>query len=218
MQHINIKEPKSKLSWKILEDFCLAAVEIIKTQCGWEYGSANKSEKTRATVLSELCIDELEGLPTNNLTVERDFSKFDCLWKIGKSRNSKFKRKVIRNSLDLISGDNFGVEKIAEKVMLMLTDRETNWDDQQKIKLQLQLTEEVENGRKTQDYIKTMLVDCKTWDGPCASVDELELIPRQNPDRSCKIIKTEMAFYSHTHKVSNQIKLNGITSKKNLKI
>ena len=50
------------------------------------------------------------------------------------------------------------------------------------------------------DYIKTMLVDCKSWGGPCASVDELQLILRQNPDHSEKIIKTEMAFYSHIHK------------------
>ena len=34
MQHINIEEPESKLIRKILEDFCLAAAEVIKTQCG----------------------------------------------------------------------------------------------------------------------------------------------------------------------------------------
>ena len=34
--------------------------------------------------------------------------------------------------------------------------------------------------------------------GLCVSVDELQLILRQNPDGSEKTIKTEMAFYSHT--------------------
>ena len=34
MQQINIQEPDSKLSQKILKDFCLAAAEAIKTQCG----------------------------------------------------------------------------------------------------------------------------------------------------------------------------------------
>ena len=77
----------------------------------------------------------------------------------------------------------------------MLKERETNWDDQQKMKLKLRLTNKTENGRKRKDYIKTMLVDCKSWGGPCASVDELQLILRENPDRSEKIIKTEMAFY-----------------------
>ena len=137
MQHVIIREPDSKPSWKMLEDFCLAAAEAIKTQSGWEYGFANENEKTRATVLSELHIDELESLPTNNLIAKRDFSRSCQLLKVGKSRNCKFKAKAIRNSLNLISSDNFEVEKIVKKVMLMLTDRDTNWDDQQKMKLKL---------------------------------------------------------------------------------
>ena len=67
----------------------------------------------------------------------------------------------------------------------MLKDRETNWDDQEKMKLKLRLTKKKkknENGRKIKDYNKTMLVDCKSWGGPGASVDELQLILRQNPD------------------------------------
>ena len=54
MQQINIQEPGSKLSWKILEDFCLAAVEAIKSHYGQEYGFGNENEKKRATVLPEL--------------------------------------------------------------------------------------------------------------------------------------------------------------------
>ena len=44
----------------------------------------------------------------------------------------------------------------------MLADSETNWDDQQKMKVNLQLTENIKNSRKTRDYIKTMLTDCKS--------------------------------------------------------
>ena len=54
MQQINIQEPDSKLSRKILEDFCLAAVEVIKSHYGREYGFGNENEKKRATVLPEL--------------------------------------------------------------------------------------------------------------------------------------------------------------------
>lgn len=61
---INIQEPDSKLCQKTLANFCLAA--------------ATENKKTRATVILELCIDELEGLPTNYYRVERDFSKFEC--------------------------------------------------------------------------------------------------------------------------------------------
>ena len=44
----------------------------------------------------------------------------------------------------------------------MLADSETNWDDQQKMKVNLQLTENIKNSRKRKDYIKTMLTDCKS--------------------------------------------------------
>ena len=49
MEHINTQKPGSKLSQKIFEDFFLAAVEVIKTQCGREYRFVNENEKTRAT-------------------------------------------------------------------------------------------------------------------------------------------------------------------------
>ena len=99
----------------------------------------------------------------------------------------------------------------------MLTDRGTTWVDQQKMKLKLHLTKKKnENDRKTKDYIKTMLAECKSWRGPCASVDELQLILRQNPDWSEKNIKTKREFYSYTRKAGKierpkLIWLNGIT-------
>ena len=99
----------------------------------------------------------------------------------------------------------------------MLTDRGTTWVDQQKMKLKLHLTKKKnENDRKTKDYIKTMLAECKSWRGPCASVDELQLILRQNPDWSEKNIKTKREFYSYTRKAGKierpkLVWLNGIT-------
>ena len=64
--------------------------------------------------------------------------------------------------MNLINSDNFEAEKKCENIALMLADREINWDDQQKMKVNLQSTENIENGRKTKDYIKTMLADCKS--------------------------------------------------------
>ena len=44
--------------------------------------------------------------------------------------------------------------------MLTLTDRETNRDDQQKMKLKLHFKKKkIQNGRRTNNYIKTMFVD-----------------------------------------------------------
>ena len=71
----NIQEPdktKPKNTWR----FLFNSWRSIKTQCDREQGIANENEKTRATV-SELCVDELEGLLTNNLRAKRDFSNID---------------------------------------------------------------------------------------------------------------------------------------------
>ena len=125
---------------------------------------------------------------------ERDYSKFHLLSRIERSSNPKFKAKAIINSINLIKSDNFEVEKILQKITPLLTDRETNRDDQQKMKLKLRVIKKIENDRKTKDYIKTMLVDCKSSGDPCASVNELQLILRQNLHQGEKVIDTEMTF------------------------
>ena len=53
-----------------------SAAAAIKFQCGREYGFTD-GEKSRATNLSLLSVQELEGLPTNNLITEKDLSRFD---------------------------------------------------------------------------------------------------------------------------------------------
>ena len=136
----------------------------------------------------------MKGLSTNNLIAEKDYSKSHRLSKVAKSRNPKVKAKAIRNSMNLINSDNFEAEKKLQKITPLLTDRETNWDDQHKMKLKLSVIKKIENGRKKKDYIKTMLVDCKSWGGFCASVNGLQLILRQNLDPGEKVINTEMAF------------------------
>ena len=42
--------------------------------------------------------------------------------------------------MNLIDSDNFKVEKIVKKITPMLKGRETNWDDQQKMRLKRRLT------------------------------------------------------------------------------
>ena len=65
----------NNLSIKILEMMCTSAASVIKLQCGREYGFGD--DKLRATNLSLLNEDELEGLSTNNLITEIDLSRFD---------------------------------------------------------------------------------------------------------------------------------------------
>ena len=62
--------------------------------------------------------------------------------------------------------------------------------------MKLGLTKKRLHLRQKKDYKKQRITSkqCKSWDGPCAAVDELQLILIQNPDWSEKSIKTEMAF------------------------
>ena len=91
---INIPEP-SDLVVKIIYEMCVAAAASIKLQCGREYGFSNR-EAPRATVLATASREELDGgLSTNTLVAERDFSKFDRLVRVAKSRNRKFTVKGI---------------------------------------------------------------------------------------------------------------------------
>ena len=69
-----VEQPDSPLSHYILKRFCEKAAINLTNQRGREYGFADgEAEKEpRATVLSQIDLAALEGLPTNNLECERD--------------------------------------------------------------------------------------------------------------------------------------------------
>ena len=75
-----------------------SAAAALKQQCGREYGFSD-GEKLRATDLSMLLVSDLEGLTTNNLATERDFSQFYREAKVARSPNRWFKAKNIRNNM-----------------------------------------------------------------------------------------------------------------------
>ena len=71
------------------------------------------------------------------------------------------------------------------------------------------------------DYQKKLLSDCKSWLGPCTSMDELMKVIRNNGDRSEFIVKTELAYYIHSHKADRfqhpeLFKINGLTNEDKL--
>ena len=57
--------------------------------------------------------------------------------------------------------------------------------------------------------------------GPCTSIDELSTAIKNKPDQEQEIVKTEMAYYCHTHKMDKiarptLFKQNGITHEEKL--
>ena len=47
--------------------------------------------------------------------------------------------------------------------------------------------------------MKKLLQDCKFWGGPCTTVGKLHNV-LTGKDSQAHILKTEMAYYVHTHK------------------
>ena len=63
---IQIKRPQGDLANHIIERMCKKAAEGILLQCRREYGFGPAYAKLRATDLSNLTKEQLDGLPTNN--------------------------------------------------------------------------------------------------------------------------------------------------------
>ena len=214
IRRINIKEP-SELGLQIINDMCLSADEAIKLQCGREYGFPD-GEEQRAAVLATEEPEKLVSLPTNNLITEIDFSKFDRVAKVAKSRNRKFTAKGIRDSMVLFKSDNVKVDRLTKKITKLLSHHEQKWTKEQKQKLEEQIQLKLAKGRKAKDYSKRLLQECKTWGGPFTSVSELQNSLKKHPDIEHRIVKTEVAYYTHSNKVEkiarpDFFRLNGIS-------
>ena len=104
---------------------CVDAAYTVNLQCGREYRFADDSQLLRATQLDKLTEDELFGLPTNNLSTERDFSKFSHLSEVAKFKNYKFQAKGIRNYMILYKSKTGLVQSLTKQVKTVLQARET---------------------------------------------------------------------------------------------
>lgn len=199
---------------------CISAAAAVKLQCGREYGFSN-AEK-RATDLSTLDADALEGLPTNNLVTERDLSRFDREAQVAKSRNRRFKAKNIRNNMVLYkTKSKIKVDKISKQIAEMLNQREEKWNQSQQEKLKRRLEEKLKKSARAKDYTRKLLQNCKSWGGPATTVEELKQSLQEKPDLQVTIVKTELAYYVHTHKADkiarpHLFKQNGISHEEKL--
>ncbi|KAG1667875.1 Cyclin-A2 [Nymphon striatum] len=210
----------NNLSTKIIEMMCATAASAVKLQCGREYGFSEV--KLRATDLSLLSEKDLEGLPTNNLVTERDFSRFDREARVAKSRNRRFKAKNIQNNMVLYKcSKEIKIDKLSRTLAAILSCREAQWDVLQHEKLKTRLEAKLNKSKKSEDYTKKLLQNCKSWGGPCTSLEELQQILKEKSDQNIQIVKTELAYYAHTHKadkIANPelFRLNGISHEEKL--
>ena len=70
---------------------------------------------------------------------------------------------------------------------------------QQKQKLKERIDKKLKRANKSKDYIKKLLTDCKSWFGPCTSMDKLLHAMRTKSDRVEFIVKAEMTLCTNSH-------------------
>ena len=68
----------------------------------------------------------------------------------------------------------------------------------QQEKLKQRLEEKLKKSARAEDY--TLLQNCKSWRGPATSIEELKQSLQEKPDQQVTIVRTELAYYVHTHK------------------
>ena len=79
-KHVPVSTDLSEIESKLLLLMCQHAAKSLKLQCGREYGFNDHKDEERATDLTKLSLEQLFGLPTNNLVCERWLSIFGKRW------------------------------------------------------------------------------------------------------------------------------------------
>ena len=82
----------------------------------------------------------------------------------------------------------------------LLNKREEVWSLKQKTLLKEKIEEKMQMAQKQSQYVNKLLGQCKSWNGPAVSIEELESILKKHPDRSEIIVKVELTYYKHTHR------------------
>ena len=120
---------------------------------------------------------------------------------MAKSRNYKFKAKGIRNDVVLHkSSFETSPDHIMRTMVKLLNKREDDWTQEQRRLQKLKIEQKMELAKKQSLYVNKLLRDCKSWGGPIASIAELESVLRRHHDNAETVVKTELAYYKHTHR------------------
>ena len=134
-----------------------------------------------ATQICDLTADELEGVPTNNLVCERDLPIFDRLTKNAKWANRKFTAANIKNTMTLKGHAPVEVTANARRAVPVLAARLVTWTAEQLRLKAIKDDEKLQKARNAYIFQHNVLAFCKSWGGPCTSIDELEIAQARDP-------------------------------------
>ena len=121
------------------------------------------------------------------------------------SETAKFKTKhhtgeLLRNNTVLANAEVKDVDKSARAIHYALQDMNVRCIMKQKEIQVKNIREKITKKKKTVDYVLRLTEACKSWGGPCCSLQELTKVMKSHPDQDKKIVKTELAFYVNTRK------------------
>ena len=97
----------------------------------------------------------------------------------------------------------------------LLSSREARWTEKQKELQRERVKAKHEKGKRVQIYQDKLLSKCKSWGGPCVSVEELESAVQSHPDRAEAMVRTELTYFRQCHRADMLLrpelyKVNGI--------
>ena len=139
-----------------------------------------------------------------------------------KAETEDSKPKTFENMVLYKSKKEFKLDKLSKKLLIILLNHETNGNSLQQEKLKKnKLEQKQRKARKQKITQKKLLQNCKSWSGPCTPVEELQQILKKKCDQDFQIVKTELAYYAHTHKANklgspDLFRLNGISHEEKL--
>ena len=179
---------------------CNAATECLQRQSGSEWGfpAVSKEAGHRATDLTAISPELLRGVPTNNLVAERQLSRFDRL-AARTSGSRSITHETLRNNMVLAEAEPQTLVECAGSIKAVLATMNSEWNSKQKeIKLD-RIEAKRKEKNKQSERINKLLINCKSWSGPCSSQTELLSILTKHQGNEKKIVQTELAYYITTH-------------------
>ena len=176
------------------------AAECIQLECGREYGfAADPNEELRAADLTKIPDEKLVFAPTHNLIAERKLSVFSRRSRTAVCKNSQHTGELLRDMM-LHSAERTDLSKRASLIGKELAAMNVVWYTSQKEVQQQAMEAKLSKKKQHVDYVLSLAKTCKSWGGPCCSVEELREVLKKNGDIDKKIVKAELSFYVHTHK------------------
>jgi hypothetical protein len=184
----------------MLDKMCKQASSVVKLQCGREYGIEDATSQPRATELHKLTPEQLRDLPTENCINERDLAHFSHIASVAKFGNKKFTAKEIRSNCTLYQAKSITKDTKTCHLSKKLRGMEKDWTAAQSVLATGKIEEKRAKGANHKNYICKLLAQCKSWNGPFTSAEEMDRILSIHGDIEEKIVRTELNYYKHTHK------------------